>query len=88
MAGCIAAWPGDDGIGLIEDVFVHPRHRRTGVATDLLRHAVGHARARGAGPVVIGAEVGDTPKHLYARFGFQPVAVARSYELTAGRGTA
>jgi GNAT superfamily N-acetyltransferase len=86
-AGCIAAWPGEDGIGLVEDVFVHPQHRRVGVATDLLRHAVTHARAHGAGPIVIGAEVGDTPKHLYARFGFRPVAVARSYALTTGRGT-
>jgi GNAT superfamily N-acetyltransferase len=88
VAGCIAAWPGVDGTGLIEDVFVHPRHRRSGVATDLLRHAVARARAHGAGPVAIGAEVEDTPKHLYARFGFRPIAVARSYELTTGRGTA
>jgi GNAT superfamily N-acetyltransferase len=88
IAGCIAYWPGEDGTGLIEDVFVDPRHRGIGVATDLLRHAVRKARAGGAGPVVIGAEVGDTPKHLYARFGFRPVAVARSYELTTGRGTA
>jgi GNAT superfamily N-acetyltransferase len=88
VAGCIAYWPGEDGTGLIEDVFVEPRHRGAGVATDLLRHAVRSARDRGAGPVVIGAEVGDTPKHLYARFGFRPVAVARSYELTTDRGTA
>jgi GNAT superfamily N-acetyltransferase len=88
VAGCIAAWPGEGGIGLIEDVFVHPRHRRAGVATELLRHAVAHARVRGAGPVAIGAEVEDTPKHLYARFGFRPVAVARSYQLTMDRGTA
>jgi GNAT superfamily N-acetyltransferase len=86
VAGCIACWPGEDGIGLIEDVFVEPGHRRAGVATNLLRHAVTHARARGAGPVAIGAEVGDTPKHLYAGFGFRPVAVARSYDLTS-RGT-
>jgi GNAT superfamily N-acetyltransferase len=79
VAGCIAAWPGDSGTGVIEDVFVHPDHRHHGVATDLLRHAVAHARAHGAGPVLIGAEVGDTPKHLYARFGFRPVAVTRSY---------
>jgi GNAT superfamily N-acetyltransferase len=88
VAGCIAYWPGEDGIGLVEDVFVEPRHRGAGVATDLLRHAVTQARARGAAAMVIGAEVGDTPKHLYARFGFRPVAVARSYELTTGRGTA
>jgi hypothetical protein len=37
--------------------------------------------------VAIGAEVGDTPKHLCAGFGFRPVAVARSYELTTDRGT-
>jgi GNAT superfamily N-acetyltransferase len=80
VAGCIASWPGDEGIGMVEDVFVHPDHRRRGVATDLLRHAVGYARARGAGPVLIGAEVDDTPKHLYARFGFRPSAVVRSYE--------
>ena len=88
VAGCIAYWPGEDRTGLVEDIFVEPRHRGAGVATDLLRHAVRNARDRGAGAVVIGAEVGDTPKHLYARFGFRPVAVARSYELTAGRGTA
>lgn len=83
VAGCIAAWPGDGGAGMVagmvEDVFVHPDHRGRGVARDLLRHAVAHARSHGAGPVVIGAEVDDTPKHLYARFGFQPVAVTRSY---------
>jgi GNAT superfamily N-acetyltransferase len=82
-AGCIASWAGDGGVGVIEDVFVHPAHRRAGVATDLLRHAVAHARAHGAGPVLIGAEVDDTPKHLYARFGFRPVVVTRSYARAA-----
>jgi GNAT superfamily N-acetyltransferase len=76
---CIAAWPGDDGVGLVEDVFVHPAHRGGGIATDLLRHAVGHARVGGAGAVLIGAEIDDTPKHLYARFGFRPAAVLRSH---------
>ncbi|GAA5130100.1 GNAT family N-acetyltransferase [Pseudonocardia adelaidensis] len=88
VAGCVATWPGEDGVGLVEDVFVHPGHRHRGVASELLRHAVTHARRRGAPCVAIGAEVGDTPKHLYNRFGFRPVAVARSYELTTGRGTA
>ncbi len=83
VAGCIASWPGEGGIGVIEDVFVHPGHRRLGVATDLLRHAVTHARGHGAGPILIGAEVDDTPKHLYAGFGFRPVAVSRSYSRVA-----
>jgi GNAT superfamily N-acetyltransferase len=83
VAGCIASWPGEGGIGVIEDVFVHPGHRRLGVATDLLRHAVTHARGHGAGPILIGSEVDDTPKHLYAGFGFRPVAVSRSYSRVA-----
>jgi len=45
----------------------------------MIRHAVRQARDRGAGPILIGAEVNDTPKHLYARFGFRPAAVLRSY---------
>jgi hypothetical protein len=47
----------------------------------MLRFAIGTARERGAGPVVIGAEVDDTPKRLYARFGFRPTAVTRSYAM-------
>ncbi len=34
---------------------------------------------RGSGPVLIGAEVDDTPKHLYARFGFRAIALTRSF---------
>jgi GNAT superfamily N-acetyltransferase len=69
----------DDRIGLIEDVFVRSDARLQGLASDMLRFAVGHVRAAGAGPVTIAAEVRDTPKHLYARLGFQPVAVTRSW---------
>lgn len=79
VAGCIAVWVSDDGVGMIEDVFVHPDARGAGVATQLLRFAVTEARGRGAGGIVIGAEIDDTPKHLYARFGFRPAAVLRSY---------
>ncbi|WP_299957112.1 GNAT family N-acetyltransferase [uncultured Modestobacter sp.] len=77
--GCIASWVGEEGVGLIEDVFVHPDHRGRRVATALLGLAVGRVRARGAGPVLIGAEPGDTPKKLYATLGFRPTAVTRSW---------
>jgi GNAT superfamily N-acetyltransferase len=76
--GCIAAWA-HDGVGIVEDVFVHPANRGSGIATDMIRHAVLQARDCGAGPILIGAQVDDTPKHLYARFGFRPAAVLRSY---------
>jgi hypothetical protein len=52
--------------------------RGAGLAIDLLRFVVGHLRAGGAGPVLIGADPEDTVKHLYARFGSRPAAVARS----------
>ncbi|MCC3765154.1 GNAT family N-acetyltransferase [Glycomyces sp. TRM65418] len=75
----IAVWVSGEGIGVIEDVFVHPRQRGMGTATQMLRHAVARARARGAGSIMIGAEADDTPKHLYHAFGFRPVGVQRSY---------
>lgn len=75
----IAAWPGDRGTGVIEDVFVRPGARHAGLAGGLLRFAVEHVRSRGAGPVLIGAETDDTPKHLYTRFGFRPAAVLHSW---------
>ena len=69
----------DGRIGLIEDVFVRPDARHQGLASAMLRFAIGHARARGAGPITIAAAVRDTPKHIYARLGFRPVAVTRSW---------
>ena len=47
------AWEGIDGIGQVEDLFVHPKDRRRGIATALLSACVSLARQRGAGPVVI-----------------------------------
>lgn len=78
VIGCTAVWVSDEGVGLIEDVFVHPDYRGQGIATGLLRDAVQRARGRGAGPIVIGAEPDDTPKHLYVGFGFRPTRVATS----------
>lgn len=82
----VGAWPGDSGVGMVEDVFVRGDARGAGLATDLLRAAVAHVRAHGGGPVVIGAEVTDTPKHLYRRFGFRPTSVARSWLRPAAAG--
>lgn len=79
IIGCIAIWVSDEGVGLIEDVFVRTEARGAGVATELLRHAVHRGRHRGAHEIIIGAEIEDTPKHLYVRFGFEPAAVLRSF---------
>jgi GNAT superfamily N-acetyltransferase len=83
VAGCIGLWTRPDGVAMIEDVFVRPDARGQGIATEMLRGVIRIARERGAGPVLIGAEVDDTPKRLYARFGFRPVVVTRSYSARA-----
>ncbi|MEN8182781.1 MAG: GNAT family N-acetyltransferase [Myxococcota bacterium] len=71
--------PGENGVGMVEDLFTHPDFRRRGIATALISHAVADARERGAGPILIGARPDDTPKDLYARLGFRPLCVTRNY---------
>jgi GNAT superfamily N-acetyltransferase len=78
LTGFVCSWPGDDGMGVIEDVFVHPDGRSRGLATSLITSAVRHARRDGPRPLVIGSDPDDTPKHLYARLGFVPTAVTTS----------
>jgi GNAT superfamily N-acetyltransferase len=78
-AAFFSSWPGLDGVGIVEDLFTRPEFRRRGIATALIAHCVADARARGAGPVAISARAADTPKHMYAAFGFRPVAISRSY---------
>jgi GNAT superfamily N-acetyltransferase len=83
-----SSWPGIDGVGKVEDLFTAPEHRRKGIATALIAHAVDDARRRGAGPVLIGADPTDTPKDMYAALGFTPACVLRSYtKRRAGGGT-
>jgi ribosomal protein S18 acetylase RimI-like enzyme len=73
------SWEGIEGIGQVEDLFTHPDYRNRGIARALIHHCVRESRAAGAGPVVIVADPTDTPKHLYARMGFRPVAVVSHY---------
>ena len=79
--GTLAAWPGREEIGVVEWLFTDPCQRRRGVARALVAHAVADARARGAGPVLIGPDAGphDVPRRLYAQLGFRPLCVTRSY---------
>ena len=77
--GFFSSWPGIDDIGMVEDLFTLPRYRNRGVARALIHHCVADARARGAGPVLIGSEPWDTPKHLYAAMGFAPTCVTSGW---------
>jgi GNAT superfamily N-acetyltransferase len=74
-----SSWPGENGAGQVEDLFTHPDYRHRGLATALIAHCVADARARGAGPVIISAEIEDTPKYMYASMGFRPLFLTGSY---------
>ena len=78
--GMFSSMPGVDGVGLVEDLFVDQAARGRGVAQALIAHATADARARGAGPVIIGSLADDWPKTLYARMGFRPIFVERVWD--------
>jgi ribosomal protein S18 acetylase RimI-like enzyme len=78
--GYCSAWRGLRGVGQVEDLFVHPAHRRRGIGTALLHHCVAVARSEGAKDVVIVVDPNNPAKNLYHSMGWQPVAVCRQYD--------
>jgi GNAT superfamily N-acetyltransferase len=63
------------GLAAVEDVVVHPVHRRLGIASALTHAAVAdHLEAHPGSRVGIGAEPGGAADHLYRRLGFRPHA--------------
>jgi GNAT superfamily N-acetyltransferase len=74
------SWPGENGVGIVEDLFCHPEYRHRGLATALIARCVADCRERGAGPVIINSDVNDTPKQMYAAMGFRPLFVHHVYE--------
>lgn len=80
----VGSWPGleiGDGprLGMVESLFTLPWQRHRGIATSLIARGVEHVRARGAGPVLIGADILDTPKQMYLNLGFRPVCLTREW---------
>jgi ribosomal protein S18 acetylase RimI-like enzyme len=75
--GYFSSWGGFGGVGQAEDLFVHPDHRRRGIGTALVHHAVADARAHGAGPVALVVDPDDTPRQMYAAMGFRVVGEKR-----------
>jgi GNAT superfamily N-acetyltransferase len=74
-----SSWPGTNGVGMVEDLFTQREYRHRGVATALIAHCVAEARARGAGPVIIGADPTDTPMRMYDALGFRPLMMTAQY---------
>lgn len=77
-----SAYPGTNGVGQVEDLFTRAEFRGRGIGTALIARCVDDARARGAGPILIGARTNDTPKHMYAALGFRPLCLQRKYVKT------
>ena len=77
--GYCSTWEGLDGIGQVEDLFVHPSYRHRGIATALIHYCVEAARALGAGPMVIVSDVTNSSKAMYAALGWRPIAICRQY---------
>jgi GNAT superfamily N-acetyltransferase len=74
-----SSWPGDNGVGIVEDLFCHADFRHRGLATALIARCIADCRERSAGPVVINADTRDTPKQMYAAMGFRPLFIHRTY---------
>lgn len=79
--GALAMAPG--GAGMIEDLFTLPAHRRRGVASGMIAAFAGELRASGCSCVFLGALAG-APARLYAKLGFRPVMLTRSWVRRVG----
>jgi GNAT superfamily N-acetyltransferase len=70
---------GPCGIGVVEDLYTSPSHRKRGIATALIHQAVVHAREHGMASMLIGTHASEPPKRLYAALGFRPTCMIRHY---------
>ncbi|MBP6013523.1 MAG: GNAT family N-acetyltransferase [Alphaproteobacteria bacterium] len=75
--GAHAAAP--NGAGMIEDLFTLQSARRKGIATAMIAAFADRLRAAGCHTIFLGALSTEAPKHLYARLGFCPVMLARTW---------
>jgi GNAT superfamily N-acetyltransferase len=75
--GAYAAAP--NGAGMIEDLFTLPSARRRGMATAMIAAFTERLRGAGSHTIFLGALATEQPRHLYARLGFRPVMLARTW---------
>ena len=64
---------------MIEDLFTLPSARGKGVATALIAAFADRLQYAGSHTIFLGALASEAPKRLYARLGFRPVGLARSW---------
>lgn len=68
-----------NGAGMIEDLFTLPSARRRGFATAMIAYFVDQLRNDHCHTIFLGALANEPAKNLYARLGFRPVTLARSW---------
>lgn len=76
------------GLAVVQDVVVHPVHRRAGIASALTHRAIAHhLEVHPGSRVGIGAQPGSGADHLYRLLGFRPHATLwTALRLPAARG--
>lgn len=70
---------GASGAGIIEDLFTLPQHRGHGIASGMIAAFADWLQAEGSSIVFLGALVGERARHLYAKLGFRPVMLTRTW---------
>jgi GNAT superfamily N-acetyltransferase len=75
--GALAVAP--NGVGMIEDLFTLPVYRRQGLASGMIAAFAEQLAARGCRCIFLGAQMGEQARHLYAKLGFQPLLLTRSW---------
>ena len=68
-----------NGLGLIENLFTVPERRGRGLMSAFIVASAARLKAAGCDALFLDAHVRDTPKRLYARLGFKPVALTRTW---------
>ena len=75
--GSFAAGPSHAGI--IEDVFTLPSHRGRGAASGMIAAFADQLRSERCSTIFLGALAGERARHLYAKLGFRPVMLTRTW---------
>ena len=75
--GAFAAAP--NGAGMIEDLFTLPAARRQGIASAMIATFADRLRDGGCRTIFLGALAAEPAKRLYAKLGFRPVMLARTW---------
>lgn len=68
-----------NGIGIVEHLFVQPELRSRGIMAAFVAESIESLLAQGCRAAMLGARAGERPRRLYARLGFRPVLLMRTW---------